>query len=343
MGLKVLDEVPYLIEPSDAAKVWVDDFGVIRRDGKPISLTAVRELFEEAFARVWSGEMESDGFNRLVIEAGAELWMPAGTSIVTFRGLEAIGTQRRPISIRAADPARAWGSIGVARAPETSQIAFATVSGGSHDSYEGIRFTGALSFNASDVVVRDCDIRDAHGDNALSIKRALFHVVRSRFLDNRSDGLDAEWSTGSVDQSLFAHNGDDGLDLAGSEVRVRRAWFRRMGDKAISAGERSHVAVRDSQIADSQIAIASKEGSVVEVEGTEFRRNEVGVSLYRDKPIFGAGAGVVTGGLFAENLRDFAVENGSDLRLNGVERRAVETRDVLVGLREDTRSDRAIP
>ncbi len=70
MGLKVLDEVPYLIEPSDAAKVWVDDFGVIRRDGKPISLTAVRELFEKAFARVWSGEMESDGFNRLVIEAG---------------------------------------------------------------------------------------------------------------------------------------------------------------------------------------------------------------------------------------------------------------------------------
>ena len=70
MGLKVLDEVPYLIEPSDAAKVWVDDFGVERRDGSAISLTAVRQPFEEAFARVWSGEMESDGFNRLVVEAG---------------------------------------------------------------------------------------------------------------------------------------------------------------------------------------------------------------------------------------------------------------------------------
>ncbi|MHA1536660.1 MAG: NAD-glutamate dehydrogenase [Alphaproteobacteria bacterium] len=70
MGLKVLDEVPYLIEPSDAAKVWIDDFGVERRDGNAISLSAVRQPFEEAFARVWSGEMQSDGFNRLVIEAG---------------------------------------------------------------------------------------------------------------------------------------------------------------------------------------------------------------------------------------------------------------------------------
>jgi len=70
MGLKVLDEVPYLIEPSDASKVWVDDFGVVRSDGNAISLADVREPFEEAFARVWSGEMESDGFNRLVVEAG---------------------------------------------------------------------------------------------------------------------------------------------------------------------------------------------------------------------------------------------------------------------------------
>jgi hypothetical protein len=182
--------------------------------------------------------------------------------------------------------------------------------------------------------MRDCDVRDAHGDDALSVRRSQFEVARVRFIDNASDGFDAEWSTGSIEQSLFANNGDDGLDLETSQVRVHRGWFRRMGDKAISAGERSHVIVSDSQLVDSQIAIASKEDSHVEVKGSEFRRNEIGISLYRDNRIFGSGYGTISGGLFAENLRDFAVEAGSGLTLNGVERLESSAAGVVIGFRD---------
>jgi hypothetical protein len=166
------------------------------------------------------------------------------------------------------------------------------------------------------------------------VRRGAFQVARSRFIDNASDGFDAEWTTGSVESCLFANNGDDGLDLATSEVRVHRGWFRRMGDKAISAGERSHVVVSDSTLVDSQIAIASKEDSRVEVRGTEFRRNEIGISLYRDNRVFGSGYGTIDGGLFAENLRDFAVETGSGLTLNGVERSDVSSAGIVIGLRD---------
>jgi len=72
MGLKVIDEVPYAIEPRDAPRVWIHDFGMIRRDGGAIDLSAVREAFHDAFARVWNGEMENDGFNTLVIGAGLD-------------------------------------------------------------------------------------------------------------------------------------------------------------------------------------------------------------------------------------------------------------------------------
>jgi glutamate dehydrogenase len=70
MGLRVLEEIPYRIERSDKAEIWIHDFGVVRADGGPVDLQRVREPFQDAFARVWTGESESDGFNRLVIGAG---------------------------------------------------------------------------------------------------------------------------------------------------------------------------------------------------------------------------------------------------------------------------------
>jgi len=277
--------------------------------------------------------------HRLVIEPGARIAMAPRASVVAHRSLRAVGTRRAPIAIFAADTKRPWGSIGVVGASETSELAYVTVSGGSSARIDGVELSGQLAFNASDVSIRDSDVIGGHGDDSLSVKRSLFEVRRTRFLDNASDGFDAEWSQGAVEQSLFASNGDDGVDLAASDVRIERTWFRSMGDKAVSAGERSAVRIVDSQIVDSQIAVASKEDSRTEVVGTEIRRNEIGISLYRDNEIFGNGFGVVTGGLFSENLRDFAVQSGSGLTLNGVERRATEPDGVVVGLRSPVRED----
>ncbi|HEV2812266.1 MAG TPA: NAD-glutamate dehydrogenase domain-containing protein, partial [Solirubrobacteraceae bacterium] len=67
-GLKVADERPYAVRPRDGRPVWVYDFG-LTYDGE-VDVESVREEFQEAFARVWRGEMEDDGFNALVLEAG---------------------------------------------------------------------------------------------------------------------------------------------------------------------------------------------------------------------------------------------------------------------------------
>jgi glutamate dehydrogenase len=72
MGLMVIDEVPFEVVPEGAGRVWIHDFGMVRRDGGGIDIGEVRGAFHDAFARVWSGEMEDDGFNRLVIGAGLD-------------------------------------------------------------------------------------------------------------------------------------------------------------------------------------------------------------------------------------------------------------------------------
>ncbi|TCJ16133.1 NAD-glutamate dehydrogenase [Rubrobacter taiwanensis] len=69
MGVKVLDQRPYRIEPAGGEPVWIHDFGLIHRGDGEFRADGVREIFQDAFARTWHGAAESDGFNRLVLGA----------------------------------------------------------------------------------------------------------------------------------------------------------------------------------------------------------------------------------------------------------------------------------
>src|ERR1041385_7412168 len=71
MGLKVLNEVPYEVQPLGVPyPVRIRDFS-LSAEGMQDDLGPVKEKFQEAFIRVWNREAENDGFNRLVL--GAEL------------------------------------------------------------------------------------------------------------------------------------------------------------------------------------------------------------------------------------------------------------------------------
>ncbi|HVO89551.1 MAG TPA: NAD-glutamate dehydrogenase, partial [Casimicrobiaceae bacterium] len=69
MGLSVLDERPYRITPQGAPVVWLHDYGLQAPAGSEIEIDAVNQIFEDAFSRISSGEVENDDFNRLVVLA----------------------------------------------------------------------------------------------------------------------------------------------------------------------------------------------------------------------------------------------------------------------------------
>ena len=71
MDLKVITESPFEVAVAGhAAPVWIHDFTARSQNGLPIDCAMVKEKFQEAFAAVWDGRMEDDGFNRLVLRAG---------------------------------------------------------------------------------------------------------------------------------------------------------------------------------------------------------------------------------------------------------------------------------
>jgi glutamate dehydrogenase len=72
MGLKGIAEVPYEIHPGDGAEsISMQDFSLLAPLGE-VDVGGLKARFEDAFARVWDGAMESDGFNRLILLAGLD-------------------------------------------------------------------------------------------------------------------------------------------------------------------------------------------------------------------------------------------------------------------------------
>ncbi len=70
MGFRVTDEFPYRLSAvHDDHDVWIHDLGLHDRDDGEIDTAGLRERFQTAFARIWRGEAEDDGFNELVIRA----------------------------------------------------------------------------------------------------------------------------------------------------------------------------------------------------------------------------------------------------------------------------------
>ncbi|MEO5765372.1 MAG: NAD-glutamate dehydrogenase, partial [Casimicrobiaceae bacterium] len=70
LGMRVEDERPYRIAAEGRAPIWMHDLGLLA----PIADTEVavdplNQVFEDAFAQVFRGDVESDDFNRLVVLA----------------------------------------------------------------------------------------------------------------------------------------------------------------------------------------------------------------------------------------------------------------------------------
>src|SRR5581483_8237417 len=55
----------------DTQPVWMQDFRLIASLPE-VDVAAAHRRFEDAFGRAWAGQMESDGFNRLVLAAGLD-------------------------------------------------------------------------------------------------------------------------------------------------------------------------------------------------------------------------------------------------------------------------------
>jgi glutamate dehydrogenase len=69
-GLRVISERPYELAWPEGGAAWIQDFELEHRERLELDSANLETNFKEAFAATWSGEVENDGFNRLLFGAG---------------------------------------------------------------------------------------------------------------------------------------------------------------------------------------------------------------------------------------------------------------------------------
>ena len=70
LGLRIVAEEPYRIETEAGEAVWVHEFTLAPGAGLGRLTASASRRFEAALVAAWTGEIENDGFNRLVLAAG---------------------------------------------------------------------------------------------------------------------------------------------------------------------------------------------------------------------------------------------------------------------------------
>jgi glutamate dehydrogenase len=91
MGVEVVDERPYGIDPEGGPRSWIYDLGLRYVPSPDVDEADVKDLFQDAFTALWRDEVESDSFNTLVLRAGLA-WRPVMVLRAYARYLRQTGT-----------------------------------------------------------------------------------------------------------------------------------------------------------------------------------------------------------------------------------------------------------
>jgi glutamate dehydrogenase len=70
MGLKVIAERPYQLEFAAGRRAWIQDLELVMQAPTVIKFEALDREIKSAFTAVWTGRMDSDGFNQLTLTTG---------------------------------------------------------------------------------------------------------------------------------------------------------------------------------------------------------------------------------------------------------------------------------
>jgi len=257
-------------------------------------------IFPEGYTVIAQGDITLNLLNRAVM--------------VFYSPIKLIGLPDKPLTI---DASGGGQGLVVLSAAAPSLFKHVLFKGLSAPAQAGWALTGAVTLYESPVVIYDSRFVDCQSEDALNVIRSDFSIEKSLFENSASDSLDTDFCTGTIVNSSFVNCGNDCVDVSGTEIDVQDSFINGCGDKGLSAGESSRMSVNHVKIQNTEIAVASKDRSLLVAESLEIRNSRIGLTVYQKKPEFGP-ATIKTSTLSLESVAlPFLVEEKSCLIAEG--------------------------
>jgi len=226
----------------------------------------------------------------LVLGPGTQFRLAAARSLICYGSVQAEGTADKPILFEPLVAGKPFGVIAlVGSGQDESNFRHVRFSGYSEASYANTFFSGGLSLYGAPANLEYCSFIDGRGEDALNYKNSSGFIRNCLFQRNPSDAIDLDWSNVSISGCRFEDNGGDGIDLSGSLITITDNIILRSHDKGISLGEDSEATIKNNYIAGCKVGIAAKDLSEGKVWATTLIDNQVALTAYQKKAIFGGG------------------------------------------------------
>ena len=254
----------------------------------------------------------------LYIESGTELKFSSGAYLIVEGSLNAKGTYNKPITFKAKD--NDWKGVYIYNSNKQSVLEYVSFHNANALTDGILELTGGVTFYNTSVSMRAVGFYSSIAEDALNLVESRFQIGNIEVYDAISDGIDFDYSEGSITNSHFARIDGDGIDFSGSNVEVSNLSFNAIKDKAISVGEGTTVSVREVSIVDSGVGIASKDGSVVtgsNIKISDF--NLAGVMSYVKKSFYGSPSLILDLVDMPKTENAYSRQKNSYMKINGKE------------------------
>ena len=242
--------------------------------------------------------------------------------IISFSPLLVLGSAEQPVEFFSSTK-RGRGLL-VLNTQDTSLLRYCNFTNLTNPGTSGWVITGAINFYHAPVSISNCSFSNNRCEDALNIFSTHFEMDSTIFVNIHSDAFDGDFVTGSITNSFFGNLGNDAIDISGSEIDVRQVEIIKAGDKGLSAGENSHLIASNLLIKDSEIAVASKDKSILKIKQSRLFSNRLGFTAFQKKSEFGIGKIEADSVRMKDNVLNFLIENGSVLLLDGRLQETVE-------------------
>ncbi len=253
---------------------------------------------------------------QVIGSAGTTVDLNEGAALISYSSLRLIGSADAPFVIRTSDGS--GQGIAVIGANERSTLSHVLISGNGAVTRDSWTLTGTITFYESDVSLANVNLETNNAEDMVNLIRSNYTIRDSRFVSSAFDALDIDFSDGIIEKSFFKDCGNDCIDFSGSISTLSDIEIDGAGDKGVSVGEQSSVNIADSRIRKTHIGLASKDGSIVDMEGVTISNVTTGLASYQKKPEY-SGATLSAMDVILENTETpYFVQRGSAVFHDGI-------------------------
>lgn len=277
---------------------------------------------------------------QLVIPAGYKVYIGPDTKIdigdftagfISYSPVYIKGSPEAPVEIFS-ESGRGLG-FAVFNARDTSFVEYCKFNKISNPRKWQWFMSGSVNFYESPLIMKHCSITGNRSEDALNVIRCYLELDDVIFSDTQSDAFDGDYVTGTVKNCLFGNIGNDAIDVSGSDISIENITITNAGDKGLSAGEKSTFRAKNVLIKNSEIAVAAKDNSSLELINAKLENNKLNFTAFQKKPEFGP-AHITAKEIDSPSFEtEYLIEVNSSLLLNGVEAKTVtEVKDRMYGV-----------